>query len=102
MPKASSLALVMGQEFDVNPIFEQIIGQIQTNCTAILSNSSDELWNAYHKHLFRIHVPMSFEDLDKNQFRGIIQGVTPDGKLQVLLENDIVTSFGVKEIQMMY
>lgn len=102
LPKASSLALVKEQEFDIDSISERIIAQIQTNCIGIVSNSREELWNAYHRQLFRIYIPMPFEDFAKNQFMGIIQGVTSDGKLQVLLENDVVDTFGVKEIQMLY
>jgi BirA family biotin operon repressor/biotin-[acetyl-CoA-carboxylase] ligase len=33
---------------------------------------------------------------------GIIQLVTMDGKLQVALEDDLVKTFGIKEIQMLY
>jgi BirA family biotin operon repressor/biotin-[acetyl-CoA-carboxylase] ligase len=45
---------------------------------------------------------MPFEDADKNRFMGIIQLVTKDGKLQVVLEDDSVKTFGIKEIQMLY
>jgi BirA family biotin operon repressor/biotin-[acetyl-CoA-carboxylase] ligase len=33
---------------------------------------------------------------------GIIQGVSSYGKLQVLLEDDSVSEFNIKEIQMLY
>ena len=102
LPKATSLALVAEHEFDINSILERIIEQLYCNCRKIVSNQSKEIWDAYHKLLFRINVPMPFEDLARNQFMGIIQGVTPDGKLQVLLENDVTHTFGIKEIQMLY
>ena len=102
LPKATSLALVTEHEFDINSILERIIEQLYSNCSKIVSNQSKEIWDAYHKLLFRINVPMPFEDLARNQFMGIIQGVTPDGKLQVLLENDVIHTFGIKEIQMLY
>jgi BirA family biotin operon repressor/biotin-[acetyl-CoA-carboxylase] ligase len=33
---------------------------------------------------------------------GIIQGVSQTGKLEILLENDSVKEFDIKEIQMLY
>ena len=45
---------------------------------------------------------MPFIDSNKIQFMGIIQGVTNEGKLQVILEDDAVRTFGIKEIQMLF
>ena len=33
---------------------------------------------------------------------GIIQGVSPNGKLEILLEDDSISEFDIKEIQMLY
>jgi BirA family biotin operon repressor/biotin-[acetyl-CoA-carboxylase] ligase len=33
---------------------------------------------------------------------GIIQGVSADGKLRVLLEDDSISEYNLKEIQMLY
>jgi BirA family biotin operon repressor/biotin-[acetyl-CoA-carboxylase] ligase len=59
-------------------------------------------WNKYHEKLFKIDKPLAFEDSKNNRFMGIIQGVTHDGKLQVMLEDDSITFFNIKEIQMLY
>jgi len=45
---------------------------------------------------------MPFSDKNQQNFMGIIQGVNSVGKLEVLLENDVVTAFEIKEIQMLY
>jgi BirA family biotin operon repressor/biotin-[acetyl-CoA-carboxylase] ligase len=45
---------------------------------------------------------MPFEDANQNRFMGIIQGVTEEGKLEVALENDVVKTYGIKEIQMLF
>jgi BirA family biotin operon repressor/biotin-[acetyl-CoA-carboxylase] ligase len=45
---------------------------------------------------------MPFEDLKQHRFMGIIQGVSNIGKLRILLENDTVSEFAIKEIQMLY
>jgi BirA family biotin operon repressor/biotin-[acetyl-CoA-carboxylase] ligase len=102
LPKASSMAIVLKNEFDLDLILDKIIFQIKKNCSWILSKQFDQLWQEYHKHLFKINVPIAFEDAHKNRFMGIIQLVTKEGKLQVVLEDDSVKNFGVKEIQMLY
>jgi BirA family biotin operon repressor/biotin-[acetyl-CoA-carboxylase] ligase len=102
LPRASSMSIVMQNEFDVFLILERIIFQIKRNYSVMLSNQSDKLWDDYHKYLFKMNVPMPFEDSNKNQFMGIIQSVTNEGKLQVVFENDTIKTFGIKEIQVLY
>jgi len=102
LPKASSLYVVMQKEFNIDILLNRIIFQIKKNCSLILSNQEEKLWKEFHKYLFKLNVPMPFEDADKNRFMGIIQLVTKDGKLQVVFEDDSVKNFGIKEIQMLY
>jgi len=45
---------------------------------------------------------MPFEDVHQNRFMGIIQGVTDEGKLRLLLEDDSIQTYGIKEIQMLF
>ena len=100
--KASSMALVSNSEFDLDELLHKIIFQIKKNCGYILTNQTDKLWSKYHENLFKISVPMAFEDANQNKFMGIIQGVTLNGLLQIKLEDDLVKSFGIKEVQMLY
>ena len=44
---------------------------------------------------------MPFEKDDK-KFMGIIQGVTRSGNLELLLEDDSMAEFKIKELQMLY
>jgi BirA family biotin operon repressor/biotin-[acetyl-CoA-carboxylase] ligase len=102
LPKASSMASIMSKEFDLDTIVESIIFHIKQNCNLILSNQAYKVWNDFHRYLFKINVPIPFEDVNQNRFMGIIQGVTNDGKLEVLLEDDSVKTYGIKEIQLLY
>jgi BirA family biotin operon repressor/biotin-[acetyl-CoA-carboxylase] ligase len=102
LPKASSMAVITSTEFDLDMLLNKIIFQIKKNCSWILSNQSDKLWKEYHKHLFKINVPMAFEDANQNKFMGIIQGVSSEGRLQVILEDDSIKSYGIKEIQILF
>ena len=102
LPKASSMAVIMNKEFDLDLILEKMVFQIKKNCGLILSNQSVDLWNDFHKYLFKISIPMPFQDINKNQFMGIIQGVTNEGLLELMLEDDSIKTYGIKEIQMLF
>ena len=102
LPKASSMAVVMNKEYDLDFLIEKILFQLKKYCGLILSNQEDKLWNDFHKYLFKMNMPMPFEDANQNRFMGIIQGVTDDGKLQLLLEDNSIKTCGIKEIQMLF
>ena len=102
LPKATSLSIVMNKEYDLEDILNKIVFQIRKKCALIVSNQSDILWKEYHQKLFKIGIPVAFEDANHNQFMGIIQKVTDEGKLQIIVEDDSIKTFGIKEIAMLY
>lgn len=101
LPKASSLALVCNTIFDKEEILTAIIANFETNVKE-WPEQIHLLWEIYQNSLFKKGNPMPFEHQNGQQFMGIIQGVSQQGKLQVLLENDSVEEFSVKEISMLY
>jgi BirA family biotin operon repressor/biotin-[acetyl-CoA-carboxylase] ligase len=101
LTKASSLALICDMEFDRNKILGEIIENMKVNI-GVMKESSVALWLNYSNRLFKKGVPMPFKDDSNINFMGIIQGVSTYGKLQLLLEDDSVSEFSIKEIQMLY
>jgi len=101
LPNASSLAVISGKSFDKDElvilIVERIKGKIQ-----LWQTSASDFWKDYFNSLFKKGVPMPFKNLNDQNFMGIIQGVSPIGKLQVLLEDDSVVEFDIKEVKMLY
>lgn len=102
LPKASSMSVVANLEFDLDEILNKILFQIKRNCALISSKQTDILWKEYHENLFKKDVPIAFEDINKNQFMGIIQEVSEDGRLKLLLEDDSYKIYELKQIQMLY
>ena len=102
LPKASSLSVITNLEFDLDVILNKILFQIKRNCALISSNQSTYLWQKYHDNLFKKGLPMAFEDVNKNQFMGIIQEISIDGRLKLLLEDDSFKFYELKQIQMLY
>ena len=101
LPKASSMAVVANATFDKDEIVVLIVEQIKTNLKLLESNSQ-LLWDSYLELLFKKGVPMPFTINSNKPFMGIIKGVSFNGKLILLLEDDSVVEFGLKEIQMLY
>ncbi|MFI0491879.1 biotin--[acetyl-CoA-carboxylase] ligase [Flavobacterium sp.] len=101
LPKASSLKVICKTNFDKEAILLTIIENLEKNIQTWNQNS-DSLWTDYTNKIFKKGIPMPFSDPNSQNFMGIIQGVNEIGKLEVLLENDSVSEYGIKEIQMLY
>jgi len=101
LPKASSLAVICNSTFDKEEILLKIIENLKQNIDLWFHNS-DYFWSFYTNTLFKKGIPMPFEDQNQKNFMGIIQGVSPIGKLEILLEDDSISEFDIKEIQMLY
>jgi BirA family transcriptional regulator, biotin operon repressor / biotin---[acetyl-CoA-carboxylase] ligase len=101
LPKATSLFLVCGVEFDKELILNAIVTKIKQKLVLWKDNQL-VFWSDYTNLLFKKGMPMPFADQNGVHFMGIIQGISPLGKLQVLLEDDSVQDFDIKEIQMLY
>jgi len=101
LPKASSLAVICKTTFDKEKILLTIVEKLKQNIQ-IWAQNSDLFWSEYSNKLFKIGIPMPFAGQNQQNFMGIIQGVSPIGKLEVLLEDDSTMTFDIKEIQMLY
>lgn len=101
LPRGSSLAVISGKTFDKNNLAVLITEKIEEKIELWITSSS-LFWEDYFNSLFKKGIPMPFKNLQDKNFMGIIQGVSPIGKLQVLLEDDSVSEFEIKEIQMLY
>jgi len=105
LPNASSLAVIAGHSFDKDALPVLIIEKMKEKIELWDTNSED-FWTTYFNTLFRKGIPMPFKNLNAEtsgqNFMGIIQGVSSVGKIQILLEDDSVSEFDIKEVQMLY
>lgn len=102
LPKASSLAVIMKNNFDREILIVNIVETLQHNISRLMEHQAEHLWEAYTDKLFKKGIPMPFQDANRQNFMGIIQGVSNVGKLRILLEDDSIAEFNIKEIQMLY
>ena len=101
LSKASALAVVTGKEFDKEKLLMEIITNLELNVAASKQNPVS-LRQQFIDLLYKKGVPMPFTNSKNEKFMGMIQGISTTGKLQVLLEDDSVAEFDIKEIQMLY
>jgi len=101
LPKATSLSLQTHLFYDVDKLAEDIRNQIVKN-TQLLPNMNSIFWQKYQNILFKKGVPIPFEDSNKQRFMGIIKGVSTSGLIEILLENDEIVSYDLKQIVMLY
>jgi BirA family biotin operon repressor/biotin-[acetyl-CoA-carboxylase] ligase len=105
LPNASSLAVICEAEFNKDSLLFLIIEKMKQKIELWKANSAD-FREEYFNSLFRKGVPMPFKNLNPTSsgqnFMGIIQGVSSVGKIQIMLEDDSVSEFDIKEIQMLY
>jgi len=100
MATAGSLFTVTGRTFSREVLLTEILQGIKNNTDAMIQDP-DELWSSYHSLLFKKNIPMPFEK-NNQKFMGIIKGVSRNGRLQLILEDDITYEYGIKEIKMLY
>jgi len=99
---ASSLKNSVGIHFDLDEVLFQIAEQLKKYSILITERSFKQLKEEYESLLFRKDKPSTFKTPNGELLMGFIQGVAEDGKLNVLLEDEIMTAFDLKEIKLMY
>jgi BirA family biotin operon repressor/biotin-[acetyl-CoA-carboxylase] ligase len=101
LPKASSLSIVIGQDLDKEELLSEIMANLEKNVAESLQNPTN-LRQQYVDLIYKKEIPMPFMNQNNKKFMGIIQGISPIGRLLVLLEDDSVVEFDIKEVQMLY
>ncbi len=102
LPLATSLKLIVGQNYDVEEVLKSFLTKIEERFLMLNVYNFIKLKNEYERLLFRKNKPSTFLDVNGESFVGIIQSITKEGRLQVLLEDEIISDFDLKEIKLLY
>ena len=102
LPQASSLCLTTGQFYDCEELLTKIVIQLKINIKLIQQNNGKILWDEYHKFLYKKDIPSAFENKDGQKFMGIIKQVMENGQLEVMMEDNSLKHFSLKELKMLY
>ena len=102
LPSATSMAVLLNKEINLEQIISQIVAEIKINYQIILDKMYDDLWQMYHQNLFKINVIMPFENSKNLLFMAVVKGVSKIGQLELLTDSGEVKVFDVKEIKMLF
>ena len=102
LPLASSLAIVTNTLFDKDQLLTEIVTEIKLLLEKLTTSNTDFLWKTYHQNLFMKGKVASFQVGNKKPFSAVIQGVSTEGKLLLLQEDDLVHEYDIKEIKLLY
>lgn len=102
LPQASSLKNISGNIYDLNELAISIIENIKIYFNLLAKGNLNILKGAYESYLFRKNKPSTFIDVEGLMFSGFIKGVSCSGHLQVMLEDQIIEEYDLKEITLLY
>lgn len=93
--------MITQNKVDRNKLLLNIVNILKTNIKT-WEKSSNILKTNYNNLLFKKNIIMQFINKDNTCFKGIILGVSSNGKLEIRSEFGEHVDFDIKEIQMMY
>jgi len=100
--KASSLKNSTGIHYNLDEVLLLILVELQCQIEQLKAQKYTVLHNAYEAELFRKNKPSTFKNAEGELFLGFIKHVTSSGMLQVLLEDEIIQEFRLKEVKLLY
>ena len=101
LPQATSLTCITGKTYQDEQMATLIGISIKVYMKSLEINPKVNR-KVYDEMLYKKNYPSPFEDKQGKRFMGIIKKVTPEGKLEVLLNDGNKKQFEVKEIKMLY
>ena len=102
LPKASSLNLVAGRTFEIARVLEVILKNIERMMQNLNVGNADDILSNYEEELFRRNKVSTFKMPDDSFLTGIIKGITSTGLLKVEVEDNIIRTFDLKELKLLF
>lgn len=100
LPNASSIKQISGKHYNTDEILFEIVNDIKFYFNFLNEKNLFELQKLYEANLYRLNKVSMFKLADSNLVSGYIRGVKEDGRLKIILENDLEKDFGIKEISL--
>jgi BirA family biotin operon repressor/biotin-[acetyl-CoA-carboxylase] ligase len=94
--------LATGNKFDLNEVLQLVIEEILIQLTKLDKGEYADLKIKYETSLFRKDMISVFEVKNGYRFNGKIKGVNEIGKIVIENENEILNSYQLKEIKMLF
>lgn len=102
LPQATSMRLETGVIYNLDEVLHEVSEAVLKELEFIESKSISEIKSLYEANLFRKEMISVFETPEGNRFNGVIKGVTDSGELMVENEDELVTTYQLKEIKLLF
>jgi BirA family biotin operon repressor/biotin-[acetyl-CoA-carboxylase] ligase len=102
LPQASSISLLTGIIYNKDEILSEVLKQFQFYFEMLEAQRFSDLKAKYESRLFRRGKPSTFKTSKGTIFSGIIEGVTETGHLNIWTEDEIIKTFDLKEVTLLY
>ena len=101
LPNAASIKNLIGTTCSIDEILKDLVKNVKYYFNELDKSSINSIFEKYEDALFRINKPSTFKNSKGEVFSGYIKGVSRLGKLNVMLEENLVESYDLKEISML-
>ncbi|WP_047545380.1 biotin--[acetyl-CoA-carboxylase] ligase [Psychroserpens sp. Hel_I_66] len=102
LPNATSMKILSGRTYSKEEIVKQIITKFKVYIEMLKTNKFTDLKKIYENELFRKDKPSTFEDIEGHLFTGYIKGISNTGHLKILVEDEKIKAFDLKQIRLLY
>ena len=102
LPQATSMRLATGITFNREEVLELMTTEIQKQLKILEGGNTAGLKKEYEASLFRKNKVSAFEDTNGFQFNGLIVGVSSSGELLVETEDEVLQTFELKQIRLLF
>ena len=102
LPRAGSMALATGKQFDLDKVFMLLMEQLRSDFKKGGTQFYAAALRDYEEQLYCRNFTAKFKTEDGTIFTGSIRGVTAEGKLLVAGKDGKHYNFGFKEVQLLH
>jgi BirA family biotin operon repressor/biotin-[acetyl-CoA-carboxylase] ligase len=96
--KATSIKNCLQKDSNLEDTLQLLLQQLQSKLALLNEGQFEFLEAQFLDLLYKKNVPTTFKNRENVLFMGIIKGVSSEGKLQILLDDDSTQEFGIKEV----
>lgn len=102
LPQASSLKAVTDRGFHVEEVLQPILNKLEIFFSSLCDTSADTIIQEYEEKLFRRNKISTFQLPDGKLLPGIIKGITSTGLLKIQVEDNVIRTFDLKELKLLF
>ncbi len=98
LKNVTSIKNATGKTVAIEVVLESLLNELKQSISYITNSNTNVLKKNYLQWLYKKDIPTMFKNSKDVLFLGKIIGVSPQGKLQIELEDESIQEFEIKEV----